>query len=437
MFRRKPRNPREHELLERSGALLPAAVRGVTARPDDAMVAAEGRGARIRDLSGNEYVDYLLGSGALLLGHAHPAVVAAVGEVVAKGAGNLLVNEQALELAGEIVRAVPCAESVVFHSSGSEAVACAVRVARAFRGRDKILKFEGGFHGMSDYALLSNQWLGEATSSETAVPVSAGIPRAVAEQVYVAPFNDLDAAVAAIERHHDELAAVIVEPLERTFAPAAGFLEGLREATERHGILLIFDEVVTSFRLAYGGAQERYGVTPDLSAIGKGISSGFPFAATCGRADLLALLDPARRARGDYVAYTGTYSGNSVSTAAALAAMRELDQVGVYERLYEIGGCLMTGLREALADAGIPAQLVGEAPVFEVWFTSEPVVDFRSSLTADRARHARFTELLLERGVLKAHEKFFISTALTDTDVDYTLGVFDDAAKALARELGL
>jgi glutamate-1-semialdehyde 2,1-aminomutase len=435
MFRKKPRNPREHELLERTGELLPAAVCGVTARPADAMVAAGGSGARIRDLSGNEYVDYLLGSGALLLGHAHPAVVAAVGDVVAKGAGNLLVNEHALELADEIVRAVPCAERVVFHSSGSEAVACAVRVARAFRGRDKILKFEGGFHGMSDYALLSNQWLGEATGSEVAVPVSAGIPRAVVEQVYVAPFNDLAAAVAAIERHHDELAAVIVEPLERTFVPVPGFLQGLRDATRRRGILLIFDEVVTSFRLAYGGAQERYGVAPDLCAIGKSISSGFPFAATCGRADLLALLDPARRGRGDYVAYTGTYSGNSVSTAAALAAVRELKRPGTYERLYEIGVRLMDGLRDALRSAGVPAQLVGEPPAFEVWFSRDPVVDFRSSLAADRARHARFTELLLERGVLKAHEKFFVSTALTDADVDFTLGAFRDAAAALGREL--
>jgi glutamate-1-semialdehyde 2,1-aminomutase len=437
MFRRKPRNAKERELLERSGALLPAAVCGVTARPQDAMVAAEGQGARIRDLSGNEYVDYLLGSGALLLGHAHPAVVAAVREVVAKGAGNLLVNEHALELADAIVGAVPCAERVVFHSSGSEAVACAVRVARAFRKRDKILKFEGGFHGMSDYALLSNQWLNEATGAETAVPVSAGIPRAVIEQVYVSPFNDLATAVATIERHHDELAAVIVEPLERTFVPAPGFLAGLREATRRYGILLVFDEVVTSFRLAYGGAQERYGVIPDLCAVGKGISSGFPFAATCGRADLLSLLDPARRGRGDYVAYTGTYSGNSVSTAAALAAVRELGTPGTYERLHHVGRRLMAGLGDALAEAGVEAQVAGEPPAFEVWFAREPVVDFRSSLAADRARHARFTELLLERGVLKAHEKFFVSTALTDAEVDYTVGVFRDAAAALGRELGV
>jgi len=434
MFKRKPRNPREHALLERSGALLPAAVCGVTTRPGDAMVAAGGSGARIRDLSGNEYIDYLLGSGALLLGHAHPAVVAAVTDVVTKGAGNLLVNEEALELAEEIVRAVPCAERVVFHSSGSEAVACAVRVARAFRGRDKILKFEGGFHGMSDYALLSNQWLGKAEDSETAVPVSAGIPRAVADQVFVAPFNDLDAAVAAIERHHDDLAAVIVEPLERTFVPMPGFLAGLREATRRRGILLVFDEVVTGFRLAFGGAQERYGVIPDLCAIGKSISSGFPFAATCGRADMLSLLDPARRGYGDYVAYTGTYSGNAVSAAAALAAVRELAKPGTYARLYDTGTRLMAGLRGAFEAEGIPAQLVGEPPAFEVWFTRQPVVDFRSSLTGDRGIHARFTELLLERGVLKAHEKFFVSTVLTDEDVSYTLQVFRDVAAILRRE---
>lgn len=423
-------------MLARAGDLLPAGVRGVTGDAEGGLIAAGGRGARIRDLSGNDYVDYLLGSGALLLGHAHPAVVESVSSVVAAGGGTFLVNEHALALAEEIVRAVPCAEKVAFHSSGSEAVACAVRLARAFRRRDKILKFEGGFHGMSDYALLSNQWLAESHRSIRAVPVSAGIPRSVANQVLVAPFNDLDATVRILERHHEELAAVVVEPLERTFAPARGFLEGLREITTRLGVLLVFDEVVTGFRLAYGGAQERYGVTPDLCALGKSISCGFPFAAVCGRADVLALLDPARRARGDYVAYTGTYSGNAVSAAAALSAVRELARPGTYERLFSVGKRLMAGLADALAAAGVPAQLVGEPPAFEVWFTSEPVVDFRSSLRGDRELHARFTRALLERGVLKAHEKFFVSTVLGDDDVELTLAAFRGAAAALANEAG-
>jgi glutamate-1-semialdehyde 2,1-aminomutase len=434
MFRRNPQSERERRVLERASALLPASVRAVGGRDGGGMVVAGGAGARIRDLSGNEYVDYLLGSGALFLGHAHPAVVAAVTEVVSSGTDNFLINDHALALAEEIVAAVPCAEKVAFHSSGSESVACAVRLARAFRKRDKILKFEGGFHGMSDYALLSNQWLAESNSSTQAVPVSAGIPRAVAEQVLVAPFNDLDATVAILERHADELAAVVVEPLERTFVPVRGFLEGLRDATRRLGILLVFDEVVTGFRLAYGGAQERYGAVPDLCALGKSISSGFPFAAVCGRADVLALLDPARRAHGDYVAYTGTYSGNSVSVAAALAAVRELAKPGTYERLYASGRRLMDGLHGALDEAGVPAQLVGEPPAFEVWFTREPVVDFRTSLAADRERHARFTQSLLEHGVVKAHEKFFVSTALTDEDVERTLEAFRDAVEEIASQ---
>jgi glutamate-1-semialdehyde 2,1-aminomutase len=311
-------------------------------------------------------------------------------------------------------------------------VACAVRLARAFRRRDKVLKFEGGFHGMSDYALLSNQWLTESSESTVAVPVSAGIPRAVAEQVLVAPFNDLAATQAVLERHHDHVAAVVMEPLERTFVPDPAFLRGLRELTEQLGILLVFDEVVTGFRLAYGGAQERYGVVPDLCALGKSVSSGFPFSAVCGRADVMALLDPARRASGDYVAYTGTYSGNAVSSAAALAAVRELAKPGTYERLYAVGTRLMKGLAEALGDAGVPAQLVGEPPAFEVWFSSEPVTDFRSSLRADRTLHARFTEELFDRGVVKAHEKFFVSAVLDDDDVELTLAAFRGAADAIA-----
>ena len=409
-------------------------MQGVTQRPDHAVVAASGKGSRIRDLSGNEYVDYLLGSGALFLGHAHPTVVSAVSEATAKGAGYLIVNENALALAEEIVRVVPCAEKVAFHSSGSEAVACALRLARAFTGRDKILKFEGGFHGMSDYALQSNQWLAEPVELPAARAVSAGIPRAVSEQVLVAPFNDLKTTLEIFDRYAGELAAIVVEPLERTWPPVPGFLEGLRKATRDSGVLLVFDEIVTGFRLALGGAQERYGVTPDLCAIGKSISSGFPFAATAGRGDVMSRLDPRRRVNGDYVAYTGTYSGNAVSTAAALAAVRELAKPGVYARLEAMGSRLRAGLGSSLERAGVAAQVVGEPSAFEVWFSSRPIVDFRSSLADDRALHARFAELLFERGIMKAHEKFFVSIVHTDADVETTLAAFDSAAQALAQQ---
>jgi glutamate-1-semialdehyde 2,1-aminomutase len=431
---RKPRTAREQGLLDTAARLLPAGVRGATASPAQALVVSEGKGSRIRDASGNEYIDYLLGSGAIFTGHADPAVIAAVNAAVAKGSGYLLLNEYAIALADTLVRAVPCAERISLHSTGTDATFFAMRLARANRGRDKILKFEGGFHGMSDYALMSNQWTRTLVDAPAAVPNSAGIPRAVQSDVLTAPFNDAERAVEIIDRHHDELAAVIVEPMQRTITPRPGFLEALREATQRHGIVLIYDEIVTGFRLAYGSGQEYYGVVPDLCAIGKSISAGHPISAVCGRADLMDHLDPSVRTAAGYVAQTGTYSGNPVSAAAALAVLGQLGKPAVYEALFAKGRRLIEGLRTAFAKAGIAAQVLGEPPAFETWFTAEPIFDFRSSLRADPAMHARFAELLLERGVLKGHEKFFVSTAHTDEDVEFTIDAFRSASAALARE---
>jgi glutamate-1-semialdehyde 2,1-aminomutase len=395
------------------------------------MVVASGRGARIVDVSGNEYVDYLLGSGPMLLGHAHPAVVAAVREHLERGASYLMVSEPAIRLAEELVAIVPCAEAVSFHSTGTEAVFFALRLARAWRRRDKVLKFEGGFHGMSDYALMSNQWTRTPGELPAAVPNSTGIPAAVAADVLVAPFNDLERTTAIIERHHEGLAAVVVEPLQRTIPPRPGFLAGLREATAHYGIALVFDEVVTGFRLALGGAQERYGVVPDLCALGKSISAGHPLGVLCGRRDIMMLADPERREAGDAVQLTGTYSGNPISCVAALACIAELRKPGVYERLEATGRRLMRALEDALGAARIPVRVLGEPAVFQPWFTEEDVVDHRSSLKADVRRGLRFVDRLLDRGVLKAHEKFFVSTAHGEDEVAATIAAFDAATDAL------
>jgi len=427
MFRRKPRSARESELLELASRVLPGGVRNPTMSPEYAMVIKEGRGSHMWDVSGNEYIDYLMGSGPLLLGHAHPAVIAAVRECLERGSSYLMVNEPAIRLAEQIVQAVPCAEKVCFHSTGSEATFFAMRLARAFRRRDKILKFEGAFHGMSDYALMSNQWTATPQVYPVPVPNSAGIPPAVAAGMLIAPFNDLDTTTALIEQHHDELAGVIVEPLQRTIPPQPGFLAGLRAVTSRYGIPLIFDEIVTGFRLAWGGAQEYYGVVPDLCALGKTLSSGHPLSVLCGREAIMSAVDPSRHGRADYVALTGTYSGNPLSCVAALATLEELRRPGTYERLFASGRRLQEALRGLLAAAGIPAQVSGEPPAFEVWFADHAIGDLRSALTADTARHARFTDLLLERGVVKAHEKFFVSLAHSDEDVDATIEVLGSA----------
>ena len=415
---------------------LPGGVRNATMSPEYAMVIKEGRGARIRDFSGNEYVDYLLGSGPMLLGHAHPSVVAAVREHLERGSSYLMVNEPAILLAEQIVKAVPCAEKVCFHSTGSESTFFAMRLARAYRKRDKVLKFEGAFHGMHDYALISNQWTRTPSDYPVPVPNSAGIPHSLEREVLIAPFNDVDTTSAIIEQHHDELAGVIVEPMQRTIAPKPGFLAALRQLTSHYGIPLIFDEVVTGFRLAYGGAQEYYGVVPDLCALGKSMSGGHPISVLCGREEIMSAVAPARQAGGDYVAQTGTFSGNPLSAVAALATLKELRRAGAYEQIFTTGRQLKDSLQRLLAEAEIPAQVTGEPPAFEVWFTADEITDFRSTLRADAAMHARFTDLLLQRGVVKAHEKFFVSLAHTSGDVEFTIEAFRSAIDELACDGG-
>ena len=432
-FVRKPRSQRESELLEASARLLPAAVTASSFSPEHAMVVESAQGCRIRDASGNEYIDYLMGSGPLLLGHAHPAVVEAVRQRAELGSSYLLVNENAIELAQGIVDTVPCAEKVCFNNSGSESTFFALRIARAFTGREKCLKFEGAFHGMNDYALMGNQWTSDPVDFPHSVPNSAGIPRSIQEQVLIGPWNDLETTAKIIEAHADELAAIIVEPMQRTFPPAPGFLEGLRDLTHRHGIALIFDEVVTGFRLALGGAQEYYGVVPDLAAVCKGIASGYPISVLCGRSDMMDLADPRHLAQGDHVRMTGTFSGGSIPCAAALATLGELRKEGVYPGLFAQGRKLMEGLDRSLTRSGIPHQITGEPPAFQPWFSPEVVTNFRQAITADPAMGARFSALLVDHGILKAHEKFFISTAHGDDVIEQTLAVFDAVADLLAQ----
>ncbi len=290
------------------------------------LVIKEASGSRVRDVSGNEYIDYLLGSGPMVVGHAHPRVVAAVQEQVTHGSTFFAGNESAILLAEEIVRAVPCADTVRFSSSGTEATLYAMRAARAFRGRDKILKFEGGFHGMNDYALMS---MGPSDPPDfpAAAPDSAGIPASVAGEMLIAPFNDIETTAAIIERYHDEIAGVIVEPFQRLLAPLPGFLEGLRELTGEYEIPLIFDEVVTGFRFSYGGAQEYYGVTPDLCALGKAVGGGFPLTAVAGREEIMSGFDASSAGDG-FVLQVGTLSGNPVACAAGLATLEILREPG-------------------------------------------------------------------------------------------------------------
>jgi glutamate-1-semialdehyde 2,1-aminomutase len=421
------------ELIQRAARVFPGGVLGShRSGPGLEFVVREARGAYLWDTEGRRYIDYLLGSGPMLLGHAHPAVLDAVRRQLDRGTTYMLLTEPAIELAEEIARAAPCCQQVRFTSSGSEATFFALRAARAYRKRDKILKFEGGWHGTHDYGAMS-----VSTRSPKAVPSptfdSAGIPHALGDTVLVAPFNDLATAEALIAAHHNDLAAVIVEPYQRVIVPRPGFLQGLRETTRRHGVPLIFDEIVTGFRLAWGGAQEYYGVIPDLASYGKVLAGGFPMAAVAGPAEIMRHFDPALEGTSDYVWQAGTLNGNPIAAAAGLATLAELRKPGTYERLHRLGARLRDGLAAAVRRHGLAAQVSGEPPVFDVLFTDQPIVDYRATLTADRDKMRRFNEECLRRGVVKASNKIYVSLALSDADVEETLGVFDAALAAVAQ----
>jgi len=424
----RTRSAHEMELVAKAGRYLAG---GTLGNLVEDVVLARGRGSRVWDVSGHEYIDYLLGSGPMLVGHAHPEVVAAVREQLELGSTFFANNEHAILLAEEISKAMPCAEKVRFCSSGTEATLYAMRVARAVRRRDRILKFEGGYHGMHDYAVMS---MSPPAPGEFPTPVadSAGIPRAIESTMLVAPFNDLETTAAIVERHHDELAGVIVEPFQRVLAPRAGFLAGLRELTARHGIPLIFDEVVTSFRFAYGGAQEFYGITPDLCALGKAVGGGFPLTAVAGREELMAHFDPSRVSRDRFIPQIGTLSGNPIATAAGLATVRILKRPGTYERMHALGRRLKEALQRICDSAAIPARVVGEGVLFEVYFTDTEITDYRSTLGADRARLARFVRLLRAQGVFRGASKFYLSIVHDEGDVRETIRAFESAIADLA-----
>lgn len=420
------------DLLTRGYRVLPGASLGSFYLPEaNEFVIARGEGSKVWDVEGRSYLDFVMGSGPMILGHAHPEVVAAVREQIGRGSTFYGLNDLAIGLAEAIVGASPCAEALKFCSSGAEATFYALRLARAATGRPKILKFEGGYHGHHDYAMMSVT-PARPVPFPTPVPDSAGIPESVEREVLVAPFNDLAATRQIIDRHGSELAAVIVEPLSRMLEPQPGFLEGLRDATRRQGVVLIFDEVVTGFRIAWGGAQEVYAVVPDLACYGKIIGGGLPLAAVAGRRDLVELSNPRKKGAPDYVYASGTLNGNSVSAAAGLATLRVMRQPGTYERLNAIGDRLRAGLRDVARRLDIPAQVLGRGPLANIYFTPEPVVDYRSSQKNDSRTTQQLGRALLDRGVLtNLSAKMYLSLAHTDDDIDQALAAFEDVFRAV------
>ena len=396
------------------------AFRGVGGTP---FFVARGEGPRLFDVDGQSYLDYVMSWGPLILGHAPKRVTEAVTDALERGTSYGAPTPGEVELAREIAAAVPSMELVRLVSSGTEAAMSALRVARGFTGRTKLVKFEGCYHGHAD-SLLVKAGSGGATLG---VPDSLGVPPDLARLTLTVPYNDLDAVRAVLETEGLAVAAVIVEPVAGNMGvvpPAPGFLAGLRELTREHGALLVFDEVITGFRVAYGGAQARYGVTPDLTILGKIIGGGLPVGAYGGRRDVMECVSPLG---GVYQA--GTLSGNPLAVAAGLETLRALREPGVYEALEARAAQLEAGLREAAARADVTATVNRVGSMLTAFFAPSPVTDWTSAARADRARYARCFHAMLARGVYLAPSQFeaaFVSTAHSPDDVAATV----EAARA-------
>ncbi|MCW4007355.1 MAG: glutamate-1-semialdehyde 2,1-aminomutase [Candidatus Bathyarchaeota archaeon] len=412
---------RSEELFERAKRLMPGGVNSpVRAFQPYPFFTKRAYGSRLLDVDGNEYIDYCMAYGALLLGHAHPRVVEAVRAQLENGSLYGTPSEQEVELAELICEVVPSAEMVRLVTTGGEATMSALRAARGYTGKRKILKFEGCYHGAHDSVLV------KAGSGATTfgVPNSLGVPEEVGRNTIVVPFNDAGAFEAAVKAHRADLAAVIVEPVIGNIGlvlPQEGFLETLREVTEAYGVVLIFDEVITGFRMALGGAQEYYGVTPDMTTLGKVLGGGFPIAAFAGREEIMRIIAPEGK-----VYQAGTYSGNPISVTAGLATLKYLRQSGrdLYAELSAKCQAIVEPLKVAVADAGLNLQVSHVASMFQLFFTEKPVYDYASVKTADAARYMRFHNSLLREGVFLPPSQFetcFISAAHSSADLDKTV----------------
>jgi glutamate-1-semialdehyde 2,1-aminomutase len=424
---------RSEELFERARNTIPGGVsspvRAFKAVGGSPLFLSRAQGARVFDEDGRSYVDYVGSWGPMILGHAHPAILEAVNEAAARGTSFGAPCALEVELAERVVRHVPSVEKVRFVSSGTEATMSALRVARGFTGRSKILKFDGCYHGHAD-SLLVAAGSGVATLG---IPGSPGVPAGTVADTLVVPFNDVAAVERAVAEHGPDLAAVIVEPVcgnMGAVAPRPGYLEALREITRKNGTVLVFDEVMTGFRLALGGAQELYGVTPDMTCLGKILGGGLPAAAYGGRADIMATVAPEGP-----VYQAGTLSGNPLAMAAGKTAIDLLTEPGVYERLEKTSATLAAGLARAADEAGATVTVNRVGSMVTVFFGPGPVTDYATARTSDTTRFGRFFHAMLERGIALPPAQFeaaFVSLAHGPAEIDATLEAAGEAFREVA-----
>ncbi|GAB6174280.1 glutamate-1-semialdehyde 2,1-aminomutase [Paradesulfitobacterium aromaticivorans] len=394
----------------------------------DPVFIERGAGSRLWDIDGNSYIDYVGSWGPLIVGHAHPEVVAEIQKAAERGTSYGAPTEIETELAAEVLKAYPSMEMIRMVNSGTEATMSALRLARAATGRTKIVKFEGCYHGHSD-ALLIKAGSGALTMG---VPNSPGVPAQTAATTISASFNDLEGLRELFQKDGEEIAAVILEPVTGNMGvvlPEPGFLEGVRALTLEYGALLIFDEVMTGFRVSYGGAQGRFGIDPDLTCLGKVIGGGLPVAAYGGKLRYMEQIAPSGP-----VYQAGTLSGNPLAMAAGLATIKLLQQPRTYEELEQKTSRLAQGLKDAAAEAGIPLWVNAVGAMFSAFFTEVPVKDYQSACTSDTERFGRYFRAMLERGVYLAasqYEAVFLSTAHSGDDIEYTL----EQARAVIKTL--
>jgi glutamate-1-semialdehyde 2,1-aminomutase len=390
--------------------------------------ACKAKGARVFDVDGRQYIDYVGTWGPAILGHAPARIVKAVRKAAGQGTSFGIPNPLEVKMARMVCEAVPSVQKVRMCNSGTEACMSAIRLARGFTGREKIIKFDGCYHGHAD-SLLVKAGSGALTFGH---PDSAGVPAAFTQHTIVVPFNEIEPVRAVFAANAGKIAGVILEPVPGNaglYPPREGFLEFLRDITAREGALLIFDEVMTGFRLAFGGAQERFGIRPDLTCFGKIIGGGLPVGAFGGRAEIMDCLAPLGP-----VYQAGTLSGNPLAMAAGLAALEELAGKRAYAKLEELGAALETGLKEAAKAAGIPVQFNRVGSMFCAYFVREPVHNLAGAMKSDRARFAKYFHAMLQRGIYFAPSQFeagFLSTAHTMEDIGQTVAAARESLRAL------